>query len=200
MSFSITKFICSRLPLHFMSMYSPSPPVTVPSAPSNVVATYSASQDVIEASWSAPSSDGGSPIQGYSVTCMSTGGAAVPTQYFPGASTTSTAPTGLQGPFVANVPYSCTVAAVNAVGTSLPSPPSPEFVVLHVPGAPTNAAFYSSCADGTTGYVTWVAPLTDGGSPVTEYEGNLSSLNLYQSTTFSLPMTTILSCFPLYIP
>lgn len=146
------------------------PPASAPSAPTNVVATYSTSQNVFQATWSAPASDGGSPVLGYSVACSSTGGAAVPAQYFPGAGTLSTEPGGLAGPFLPNVPYTCSVTASNALGNSPPSAPSNE-VSIPLPSAPTLVQFTPSCLYSDKGGVLWSSPVTTT-SGVYEYQGD----------------------------
>jgi len=111
---------------------------TVPGAPTGVAASWSTtvpSGGAVIVTWQAPASNGGSPILGYQVSCISSGGATVPSQFFAGASTLTTAPNGMgsqgdgtQGPFISGVYYTCTVAAVNAVGNSAPSAPSNSFV------------------------------------------------------------------------
>jgi len=111
---------------------------TVPGAPTGVAASWSTtvpSGGAAIVTWQAPASNGGSPILGYQVSCTSAGGAAGPSQFFAGASTLTTAPNGLgsqadgtQSPFLPGVSYTCTVAAVNAVGNSAASAPSNSFL------------------------------------------------------------------------
>ena len=72
--------------------------------------------------WIDPISDGGSPITAFEVICTSGGGIVVGPQTFPGTAT-STGKDGFTG-LLAGVPYTCTVAACNAVGQGPPSLPS----------------------------------------------------------------------------
>ncbi len=82
-------------------------PVTVPGAPTNVSATTgNASASV---SWTAPSSDGGSALTGYTVISNPAGGITAPIN----GSATSTTVTGLTN----GTPYTFTVTATNEVGT-----------------------------------------------------------------------------------
>jgi hypothetical protein len=85
-------------------------PVTVPSAPTSVVAT--AGEQSASVAFGAPN-DGGSAITGYSVTCAASGSASK-------AGTGTTSPIPVTG-MTAGVQYSCTVTATNAVGTSATS-------------------------------------------------------------------------------
>ena len=82
-------------------------------------------------SWTAPASNGGSPITGYVVTPY-IGGVAQPPQTFNSTATTQTV-TGLTN----GTTYTFKVAAINAVGTGPPSAASNAVTPRPPPGAPT---------------------------------------------------------------
>jgi hypothetical protein len=86
---------------------------TAPGTPGGVTARPDASQ--VTVAWSAPSSDGGSPLTGYVVTPYDGGAAQAATTV--GASATSAAITGLTN----GRAYTFTVAATNAAGTGTAS-------------------------------------------------------------------------------
>ena len=96
---------------------TPQPPAP-PSAPGNVTATPATTSAVV--SWTAPTSDGGSSITGYTVTPFIGANAQTPVPVA-GASATSTKVTGLAN----GTTYTFTVAAINGVGTGTASAPSP---------------------------------------------------------------------------
>jgi len=128
-------------------------PDAAPGAPTAVTGTPGTSQ--ITVSWTAPASDGGSPITGYTATAAP-GGATCAT------STTSCSITGLTN----GIAHTVTVTGTNAIGTGPPSAPSASVTPQTVPGAPTAVA-------GTPGNsqvgVAWLAPDSNGGSAITGY-------------------------------
>jgi len=135
---------------------------TVPGAPTNVVAT--AADAAATVTFSAPVSDGGSAITGYTITpspaCASCTGL-----------TTASASTTVSG-LTNGTAYTFTVAATNLTGTgpaSTPSnsvTPSPSTGTPNPPGAPTNV---SATVDVSTVALSFSAPASDGGSPITGY-------------------------------
>ncbi len=96
-----------------------------PSAPSGVSAT--AGNGSAAVSWNAPSTDGGSPVTGYTVTA-SPGGA---------TATTAGARTATVNGLTNGTPYTFTVKATNVVGTGSASAASAAVTPRTVPGAPT---------------------------------------------------------------
>jgi hypothetical protein len=127
-----------------------------PGVPTSVSATSGANaQSVV--SWTAPGSDGGLPITGYTVlssggqTCSWTSGAL------------SCTVTGLTN----GTPYTFTVTATNVMGTSSASSASSSVTPRTTPGLPTSVAATSG-ANGQS-VVSWIAPASDGGSTITGY-------------------------------
>ncbi len=132
-------------------------PIGVPGAPTGVNATAGNAQATV--SWTAPASNGGSAITGYTVTSS------------PGAKTCVTTGalncnvTGLTN----GTPYTFTVNATNVIGTGAPSVPSNSVTPIApatVPGAPTGV---NATAGNALAGVSWAVPAFDGGSAITGY-------------------------------
>ncbi|MFI6882588.1 fibronectin type III domain-containing protein, partial [Streptosporangium canum] len=124
-----------------------------PTAPTAVAGVTSAT-----VGWTAPASNSGT-ITGYIVTPYRNGVAQTPVTF--NASATSRTLTGLS----ADVPYTFTVAAVNAIGTGSASPASNPVVPYDVPGRPV---ITSASAGTSAATLTWTAPASNG-SAVTGY-------------------------------
>lgn len=136
----------------------------VPSAPTNLVATGASGS--VNLTWSTPSNDGGSPITGYDLYRSTSSGTetllahlGVTTAYSDTAVTSGTT-------------YYYEVTAVNAVGGSLISAEA-SAASTSVPSAPTN--LLATAAVGSVN-LTWTAPSSSGGSPITAY-------NVYRGTS-----------------
>ncbi|MGJ6962645.1 putative Ig domain-containing protein [Streptosporangium sp. G11] len=146
-----------------------------PAAPTAVAGVTSAT-----VTWAAPDGNG-SPITGYVVTPYIGGVAQTPVAF--DASATSRTLTGL----TAGTSYTFTVAAVNAVGTSLASPASNAAVPYDVPGRPTITAVTAGTSSAN---LTWTAPASNGsaitGYVVTPYIGGVAQ----PAQTFSGTATT----------
>jgi hypothetical protein len=129
--------------------------------------------------WSAPTSDGNSPITSYTVTSS------------PGAFTDTVNPVKLSDTLMGltnGTPYTFTVSATNAVGNGPPSAASVAVTPLTVPGAPRNVTATAAGVGQAT--ITWSAPSSNGGSPVTSYtviasQGSFTTTTTSTSTTIS---------------
>jgi subtilisin family serine protease len=133
-------------------------PPSVPGAP---VLTATPASHEVSLDWSAPASDGGSPLTGYQVFRGTTaGGEDVTPVTTLGPGTTSFDDTGL----VNGTTYFYVVAATNALGATRSNEVSATPATL--PGAPTLAA--PTTASGTVN-LSWTAPASNGGSLITAY-------------------------------
>ncbi|MEV6984399.1 fibronectin type III domain-containing protein [Sphaerisporangium sp. NPDC051017] len=156
--------------------YSYTSTPAVPAAPTATAGVTSAT-----VTWTAPASNG-SPITQYIVTPY-LGGVAQTPQTFDASTTTRTL-TGL----TAGASYTFTVAAVNAVGTGAAGAQSNAVVPYTVPGQP---AVTSVTAGDGTATLTWTAPASNGGSPITGYIVTPYIGNVAQTPqTFSSTATT----------
>jgi trimeric autotransporter adhesin len=135
---------------------SVTPAAIVPGAPT--IGTATAGNAQASVSFTAPATDGGSPITSYTVTSS------------PGSKTGSGTASPITVTGLTNgTAYSFTVTATNAVGTSSASrasnsvtPVSP----LTAPGAPTSA---TATAGNAQAAVSFTAPASNGGSAITSY-------------------------------
>ena len=155
----------------------PAAPATAPGAPTGLTATAGNGQ--VGLTWTAPSSDGGSPITGYTATA-SPGGATCSV----GGSTLGCTISGLTN----GTTYSFTVRATNAVGTGPASAPATATPAT-VPGAPRNLNAKPGSPRGVS--LTWQAPTSNGGAAITGYR-------IYRSTstgteTFLIAVGTVTS-------
>src|SRR5205809_1658480 len=146
---------------------APPPPSTPPSAPTNLVATVGNAQ--VGLTWQAPASNGGSPITNYKIYRGTTSG---------GETLVATIGNQLSysdGGLTNGVTYYYQVSAVNNVGegprsneiSATPTAPATP------PGAPQGLV---ATAGDATVTLTWSAPSSNGGSPITNYR-------IYRSTT-----------------
>jgi titin len=135
-------------------------PYTTPGVPQTLAANASNAQ--VALSWNAPGSTGGNAISDYTVQYSSNSGVTWTTWTHNASSMSSATVTGL----INGTTYVFRVAAVNAAGasayTSASSPVTPITVA-------TAASVTSVVPSDTQVAVTWTAPLSDGGSVITNY-------------------------------
>lgn len=133
-------------------------PGTVPGSPLAVSATAGDGSAVV--TWTPPASDGGRPLEYYTVTAS------------PGGATRPVGPTVTSSTFAAlenGTSYTFTVTAHNSFGDGLASEPSNAVTPISPitpPPAPTGVT--AAAGDGQA-VVSWTAPASDGGSPITGY-------------------------------
>jgi len=127
--------------------------VTAPGAPT--INSVTAGNGSVTVNFTAPSSNGGSPVTSYSVT--STPGGAVQS--------------GTGSPIIFSgltngTPYTFTITATNVAGTSAPSASSGSAIPVGVPSAPSITNVVSGNAQVT---VNFIAPSSNGGSSILDY-------------------------------
>src|SRR5438034_304734 len=167
---------------------TPTAPATPPGAPQGLVAT--AGDATVTLTWSAPSSNGGSPITNYRIYRSTTGGGETPQATIGNVLTYSdTAVTN-------GVTYYYEVSALNNVGEG---PRSSEASATPIapttaPGAPRDLG---AVAGDATVALAWSSPSSDGGSPITNfkiYQGTASggeSLLATVGAVFSYPDSSV---------
>ena len=136
---------------------------TLPGAPTNVAAIWGNASAIV--TWSDPQNNG-SAIVSYTViatdsTNPANGGQSCTVD---GSRATSCNVTGLKN----GDNYTFAVAATNGVGTGPSSSTSNVIMPMTVPGAPTNVSATRSMVRTSAG-ITWLAPASTGGSPITGY-------------------------------
>jgi len=155
----------------------------VPGSPTSVVAVSGNAQ--LAVTWTAPANTGGSPITDYLVKYSSNGGSTWTNFRDPVSTATSCSVTGLAN----GTSYVIKVVAKNAVGISPASANSaPATPATTVPGSPTSVVAVSRNASLA---VTWAAPASTGGSPITDYLVKYSSNNGSTWTNFVHPVSTV---------
>jgi Ca2+-binding RTX toxin-like protein len=134
-------------------------PATVPGAPT--IGTAVRGNISATVNWTAPATNGGSPITGYQVDAL-TGGVTVVSTSPAAAGVTSLVVGGLTN----GTSYTFRVRAVNAAGASANSAQSNAVTPATVPGAPTIG---TATAGTNSATVNWTAPASNGGSAITGY-------------------------------
>jgi titin len=140
-------------------------PAGPPSAPTGVTAVATSGRATV--SWN-PAAANGSPVTSYTVT----NGAGLTCS----SSSTSCTVHGLTN---GNV-YVFTVWATNALGTSAASSPSAPVTPATKPGAPRNVVATFGNGSGT---ISWTAPTSSGGAPVSSYTASDGSDSCVTSAT-----------------
>ena len=134
-------------------------PGSVPDPPTNVTGVAGNSQVAI--SWTAPASNGGSSITGYTVSAFVPGGQSASGSCSTTGATTCTV-TGLTN----GTGYTFSVTATNSMGTSASSTPSSLITPCTTPSVPTSL---SSSVQINQVTVNFKAPTSTGGAAVSSY-------------------------------
>ncbi|MEZ5205017.1 MAG: fibronectin type III domain-containing protein [Acidimicrobiales bacterium] len=166
---------------------APSTPITprnVPGSPYSVTGTPGNGQ--VTLTWSAPVSNGGSPLTGYTVTPSIGSSAQTPIAF--DSTATSQTITGLTN----GTTYTFKVKATNAAGSGTDSASSPPLTPSGPPAAPTDVT--GTAGDGQV-TLSWVAPTSDGGSPlvgytVTPYTGGVAQTSIDFASTATTQVVT----------
>ena len=150
-------------------------PATAPDAPGISTVTPGNAQAVVN--FTAPASNGGAVITGYTVSSNPAGGV----DSNAGSLSLSHVITGLAN----GTPYTFTVTATNSVGTGVASSVSGSVTPATVPAAPTAVLAVPSNARAT---VSFTAPLNNGGAVITAYTVT-SSPGGFSATGSGSPLT-----------
>jgi hypothetical protein len=168
----------------------------VPTTPSAPTLSGTPANGSVNLAWNA-GSNGGSTITNYMITATQNG-AQVGTQNVPTNGQNVTSWTGAYSGLTNGQAYAFTIQAQNAVGTGAvsnavtvtPNVPSP-------PGPPTGVAIVQSPDLGANRYtVSWSAPASNGGAPITQYSIRISLNGTYvtaQATTLLWTPVTLSS-------
>jgi titin len=166
-------------------------PLTGPGLPTKLLGTPANGQ--VRLSWSVPGSTGGSPIIDYVIQYSSDSGATWGGFTDTLSTATSAVISGLQN----GTSYVFQVAAVTSFTTGSYSTSSASITPRTTPGAPTNA---SATAGNATVTLTWEAPVSNGGDPISDYLIQYSSNagsswttypdGISTATTLTLPKLT----------
>ncbi|MCX7843123.1 MAG: fibronectin type III domain-containing protein, partial [Clostridia bacterium] len=142
-------------------LYAKWVPVTPPSTPSAISAAAGNAHATV--SFTAPASDGGSPITHYTVKVFQNGNeqAMLATT----GSATAITVTGLTN----GLPYTFKVFATNSAGNSPDSSMSNVVTPTAPPASPSTPTAILAAAGNSQAYVSFTPPSSNGGSPITHY-------------------------------
>ena len=142
---------------------------SVPGAPTGLMATANGNTQ-IDLSWTAPASDGGSAITGYRIEISPNGNSSWTTHL---ANTSGTGTTYAHTGLAAGTTRHYRVSAINTNGAGAASNVDGATTGTTVPGAPTGLV--ATASGNTRINLSWTAPASDGGSPITGYKIEVSS-------------------------
>jgi hypothetical protein len=155
------------------------PAITIPDPPT--IGTPISSNADVSVVFTPPANGGGSAITEFDASCISSNGGT------PGTGTGSASPVDVT-PLDNGKTYTCTVTAMNSVGTSQPSAASSPVIPLGPPVAPTINSVTSGVASVS---VDFSPPSDNGGSAVTGYTASCTSSDTGVNGTVSGASTPI---------
>ena len=132
--------------------------ITVPGAPTGVTAL--AGDGSASVTFTAPASNGGSMITGYTATCGASGNSG------------AASPIVVSG-LTIGVTVTCTVVANNIAGASAASAPPVSVTPITVPDPPTGLSAMPGNMQAT---ITFTAPLSNGGAGISSYAATCTSI------------------------
>jgi hypothetical protein len=147
-------------------------PMTAPGAPEDVLA--SSDSESADVTWSAPASDGGAPVTGYTATAYTAPDGSTPVGEACTSAATSCTITGLSD----GTTYYVGVAATNTAGTGVRSDPLQPVTPIARPQAPT----LTGISPGDSYLSVSFSPGDPGGDPVTSYQYSLDGGATWTST------------------
>jgi len=159
-------------------------PQAVPSTPLNVVGVGGNTQ--VSLSWTAPLSNGGRTVTDYDIQYSSNNGSTWTTFTDSVSSATSAVVTGLTN----GTSYIFQVSAKNSVGTGGYSVASSAVIPFTVPGQPASVSGVAGVGQVA---LSWTAPTSDGGSPLTDYVVEYSTNSGTTWITFADSVSTTAS-------
>ena len=168
-------------------------PGTTPTAPLSI-STNVQNSSTVRVSWQLPSSSGGSSITGYDVTVWPTitGGTATTL----GCWTTGVMWCDVSG-VTSGVLYYAEVRARNIVGAGAANDPRVGFSTSSTPFAPRSV---TAASGDSGGVLSWQAPASDGGYPITQYTARVYSTLTGTTVVTSCTVTMSSPTTPLQCP
>ncbi len=171
--------------------------LSVPSTPRNLSATVISSSQ-INLTWSAPSNNGGTPINGYKILRENSCTGIFVTISDTTNSSTTYSDTGL----VANTCYRYNLQAINAIGMSSTAAnnvtvtTNPIPVQIHVPNSPIGLVV--TPVSNTAIKLTWFAPSDNGGASITGYLIQRNGTTIVSDTSSNQTVFTDTNLLPLH--
>ena len=171
--------------------------LSVPSAPRNLSAAVISSSQ-INLSWTAPSNNGGTPINGYKIlrenSCTGI--------FVTISNTTNSSITYSDTGLAANTCYRYNLQAINAIGigstvaNNVTATTNSISIQTHVPNSPVGLGV--TPVSNTSLKLTWIAPSDNGGSSITGYLIQRNSTTIVVNTSSNQTVFTDTNLLPIH--